>query len=83
MSKVCVCPGGARGGHVSITWSNNHAHACTKACALSEGLSACSVCTHVCLLLGTIINALYMSVGSLGVCFVCSPVGVCNLCWEW
>lgn len=79
MSEVCACPGDVCGRLVSLTWSSNHAHVCVKPCALSEGLSTCSVCTHMCLLLETVINALYMSMGSLRVCVSCVHLLVCAI----
>lgn len=36
----------------------------------------------VCLLFGTTISAYMHTSGAEHVCFVCSPVGVCHLCWE-
>lgn len=79
--KVCVTPWGS-GGYAYIAQSCLHRHVYIQLCALSEGLSVCSVSTNVCMLFGTTISAYMHTPGAECVCFVCSPVGVCHLCWD-
>lgn len=65
------------GGRAYIAQSRLHARAHVQPCALSEGLSVCSMCTRVCVYA---VGDKIMCTWELGACILCACLQVCVIC---